>query len=82
MLKVISVTKVSDSSELCVPQVVMSLGSVAVADAGGGGGGGATPHTVISPAMVGRESMRIKVAAAQKHRKVFIKVLLKIVDGL
>jgi len=79
MLKVISVTEVSDSSELCVPQVVMSPGSVAVADAGGGGGGGgATPHIVISPAIVGRESMRIKVAAAQKHRKVFIKVLLKI----
>jgi hypothetical protein len=50
----------------------MSPGSVAVADAGGGGGGGATPHVVISPAMVGRDNMRSKVAAAQKLRKVFI----------
>ena len=72
MLKVISVSKGSDSDELCVSQVGMSPGTVAVADAGGGGGGGATPHVVISPAIVGRESMRIKVAAAQKFRKVFI----------
>lgn len=70
MLKVISVSKGSDSGELCVPQVGMSPGSVAVADAGGGGG--ATPHVVISPAIVGRDSMRIKLAAAQKLRKVFI----------
>lgn len=72
MLKVISVSKGSDSSELCVPKVGMSLGSVTVADAGGGGGGGATPHIGISPAIAGRDNMRIKVAAAQKVRKGFI----------
>ena len=71
MLTVISVSKGSDSDAVCVPQVGMSPGSVAVADAGGGGGG-ATPHVVISPAIAGRQSMRIKVAAAQKLRKVFI----------
>ncbi|MEN3325629.1 MAG: hypothetical protein V7638_436 [Acidobacteriota bacterium] len=71
MLKVISVTKASDSNELCVPPVGMSPGSVAVADAGGGGGG-AIPHIGISPAVVGRDSMRIKVAAAQKLRNIFI----------
>lgn len=72
MLKVIPMTEVSGSSEPCVLQVVMSPGSVAVADAGGGGGGGATPHIGISPAMVGRDNTRIRVAAAQKLRKVFI----------
>ena len=72
MLKVISVTNASDSNELCVPQIGMSPGSVAVADAGGGGGGGAIPHIGISPAIVGRDSIRIKVAAAQKLRNVFI----------
>jgi len=50
----------------------MSPGAVAVADADGGGSGGATPHVVISPAMAGRDSMRIKDAAAQKLRNVFI----------
>lgn len=75
MLKVIPEINVSGSDELCVPHVVMSPGSVVVADAGGGG---ATPHTVISPAIAGRDSMRIKVAEAQRLRKVFIKVLLKI----
>jgi hypothetical protein len=49
----------------------MSPGSVAVAD-GGGGGGGDTTQVVISPAIVGRDNARIKVAAAQKLRKVFI----------
>lgn len=71
MLKVISVSKGSDSCELCAPQIVMSPGAVAVADAGGGGGD-ATPHVVISPAIAGRDNMRSKVAAAQKLRKVFI----------
>jgi hypothetical protein len=79
MLKVISLSKGSDSSELCVPKVGMSLGSVAVADAGGGGGGGgATPHIGISPAIAGRDNMRIKVAAAQKVRKGFIVFSLKV----
>jgi hypothetical protein len=50
----------------------MSPGSVAVADAGGGGGGCAIPHIGISPAIAGRDNMKIKVAAAQKLRKVFI----------
>jgi hypothetical protein len=74
MLKVISVSElcVADSTEPCIPQIGMSPGSVAMADAGGGGGGGATPHVVISPAIAGRNNMRIKVAAAQKLRKVFI----------
>lgn len=64
MLKAISATKASEAS-----------GSVAVAD---GGGGCAIPHIGISPAIVGRDSIRIKVAAAQKLRKVFINVLLKV----
>ena len=72
MLKAISVSKDSDSSEICVSQVGMSPGSVAVAGAGGGGGGGDTTHVGISPAIACRDNMRINVAAAQKLRKVFI----------
>ena len=74
MLKVISVSEpcVADSTEPCVSQVGMSPGSVAVADAGGGGGGGAIPHIGMSPAIAGKDSMRIKATTAQSVRKVFI----------
>jgi len=51
---------------------VISPGSVVIADAGGGGGGGETTHVGISPAIVGKDSMRIKATAAQRVRKVFI----------
>jgi len=71
MLRVISVTKVSDSTGLCVPLVVISSGSV-VADAGGGGGGAATPQIVISPALADRDSTKSNVTAAQSSRKCFI----------
>ena len=61
-----SVSKVSDSIVLSVPlpvaSVVMSPGSVAVADAGGGGGGGATPQVVISPARAEKDSkMKLRI---------------------
>jgi hypothetical protein len=75
MLTVISVTKASDSGELCAPQVVISPGAVTVADAGtggGGGGGGATPHVVISPARAARDSTKSNVTAAHSFRKCFI----------
>ena len=72
MLSVISVTKVSDSTGLCVPQVVISPGSAAVADAGGGGGGGAAPQIVISPARDDSDSTKSNVTTAHSFRKCFI----------
>ena len=76
-----SVSKVSDSIVLSVPlpvaSVVMSPGSVAVADAGGGGGGGATPQVVISPARAEKDSTTSNVTAAQSFCKCFMSVLLK-----
>ena len=66
-------TKVSDSNELCAPQVVISPLWVAVADAGGGGGGGgATPQIVISPALADMDSTKSNVTAAHSFRKWFI----------
>ena len=71
MLRVISVTKVSDSSGLCVPQEVPVW--LAVADAGGGGGGGgATPQIVISPARADSDNTKSNVTAAHSFRKWFI----------
>ena len=73
MPRVISVTKVSDSTGLCVPQVVISPGSAAVADAGGGGGGGgAAPQIVISPARDDSDSTKSNVTTAHSFRKCFI----------
>ena len=76
-----SVSKVSDSIVLSVPlpvaSVVMSPGSVAVADAGGGGGGGATPQVVISPARAEKDRTTSNATAAQSFCKCFMSVLLK-----
>ena len=60
----ISVIKVSDSSGLCVPSIVLPAGSVAIADAGGGGGGGMA-SVCMFPASAGRDSTKSRVATAQ-----------------
>ena len=72
MLTVISVTRDSDSSGLCIPSVVTTSGSVAVAEAGGGGGGGATPQVVISPARADMDSTTSNVTAIHSFRTWFI----------
>jgi len=49
-----------------------ALRSVVIADGGGGGGVGDTTHVGISPAIAGTDRMKLKAAAAQRVRKVFI----------
>jgi hypothetical protein len=70
MLKVIS-RKGSDSATFSLSSALAALRSVVIAD-GGGGGVGDTTHVGISPAIAGTDRMKLKAAAAQRVRKVFI----------
>ena len=72
MVEVISVTKVSDSGELCAPQIIISPGATVAAAAGGVGGGVATPHVVISPARAEKDSTTSNVTAAHSLCRCFM----------
>ena len=68
----ISLSKGSASATFSLSSVLAALRSVAIADGGGGSGVGDTTHVGISPAIADTDRRRLKAAAAQRVRKVFI----------
>jgi len=67
-----SVSKGSDSTVFCAPQVVISPGSLVIDTGGGGGGGGATPQIVISPARADSEKTKSNDTVAHSLHRFFI----------